>query len=145
MNESAMFLDDHDIAASSGLTRVIHPGRKHPDPVMPADRPWEHTLLIGGTVRKEAELYRMWYESYSEATQYINLYAESDDGLNWRKPTLGMFPDFDGNLDNNIYLNRVSMRSEERAPQMVSQDHNQNVLHTPHLGPGKKYTMLAYG
>ena len=144
MSELALFIDDHDIATSSGLTRKIHPGKKRPEPVMPADRPWEHTLLIGGTVRKEGDLYRMWYESYSRATHYINLYAESDDGLNWRKPSLGLFPDFDGNLDNNIYHNRVSMRSTENAPQMVSQDHNQNVLHTPHLGPGKTYTMLAY-
>jgi len=86
----------------------------------------------------------MWYESFSRATQYVNLYAESDDGLTWRKPALGMFPDFDGNLDNNIYHNRVSMRSAERVPLMVSQDHSQNVLHTPHLGPGNLYTMLAY-
>ena len=56
MNESALFIDDHDIAASSSLTRVIHPGRKHPKPIMSADRPWEHTLLIGGTVLKEGEL-----------------------------------------------------------------------------------------
>ena len=69
MTELALFIDDHDIAASSGLTRVIHPGRKRHEPVMVADKPWEHLLLIGGTVRKEGDLYRMWYESFSKATQ----------------------------------------------------------------------------
>ena len=139
-----LFVDDHDVAASNGLTRVVHPGRKHGEPVMAADRPWEHRLLMGGTVRKEDCLYRMWYESYSKKTQYINLYAESEDGIAWRKPSLGQFEDFGGGLDNNIYLNRVSMRSPVSAPLKVTQDHNQNVLHTPHLGPGKTYTMLAY-
>ena len=139
-----LFIDDHDIAAASGLTRVVHSGRKRGEPVMVAERPWEDTLLLGGSVRKEGDLYRMWYESYSKETQYINLYAESRDGIAWRKPSLGLFDDFDGGLDNNIYLNRVPMRSPVRSPLMVSQDHNQNVLHTPHLGSGKTYTMLAY-
>jgi hypothetical protein len=144
LSEIALFVDDYDIAASSGLTRVVHPGLKRPEPVISADRPWEDMLRIGGTVRKEDDLYRMWYQSYSKETQYINLYAESDDGLVWRKPSLGRCEDFNGALDNNIYLNRVSMRSTARGPLTVTQDHNQNVLHTPHLGPEKTYTMLAY-
>ena len=60
MTEMALFIDDHDIATSSGLTRVVHPGRKRPEPVMVPDRTWEHVLLLGGTVRKEGDLYRMW-------------------------------------------------------------------------------------
>ena len=96
MNERALFVDDHDIGSARGLTRVIHPGSKHGDPVMVADRPWEHNLLLGGAVRKEAGRYRMWYESYSRETQYINLHAESSDGLNRTKPSLGLFEDFDG-------------------------------------------------
>ena len=74
----------------------------------------------------------MWYESYSRETQYINLFAESPDGIEWTKPSLGLFEDFQGSLDNNIYLNRISLRSGNRVPLKVTQDHNQNVLHTPH-------------
>jgi len=168
-----LFIDDGDLASRRGIERIIHPAQKHEsNPVVVADRPWESLLLLGGTVRKEDGKYRMWYQSYGKGTM-VNLYAESQDGIVWTKPELGLCEDFSGGLQNNIYLSRRALRSgnlaplcattddpEEdqtpdsdasqapplvkRIPRDTVQDHNQNVLYTPHRGEGRKYTMLSY-
>ena len=59
-----LFFDDGDVSSRRGVERVIHPARKHEtNPLITADRPWEgDNVFLGGTVRKEGELYRMWYE-----------------------------------------------------------------------------------
>jgi hypothetical protein len=36
-----LFVDDREIASSEGLLRVVNRPRKHPEPVVVADRPWE--------------------------------------------------------------------------------------------------------
>ena len=140
-----LFVDDGDIVSARGMTRVIHPARKHEsNPVVRGDRPWEgHEVLLGGTVRKEGDLYRMWYQCHNNDT-YLNLYAESDDGVSWTKPVLGRYEDFEGGCGNNIYMSRLAFRSGNSGPVRVKQDHNQNVLYTPHLGEGRTYSMLSY-
>ena len=55
------------------VERVIHPAQKHKEnPVVTADKQWEDELLFGGTVRKEGNRYRMWYQSHGWDT-YVNL------------------------------------------------------------------------
>ncbi len=139
-----LFVDDGDIASMRGVERVIHPARKHQEnPVLVADKPWESNIGLNGTVLAERGSYRMWYQAGGNNT-YLNLYAESKDGISWTKPVLGQYEDFTGSLDNNIYLNRLALRSDNRMPLSVKTDHNQNVLLTPHMGKGRRYTMLSY-
>ena len=143
-----LLIDDYHIDECTGLHRVIHPGIKAEHPVLTADQPWEAINQMGGTVRKENSSYRMWYDSWvcnAKHNGYSSLYAESDDGINWVKPNLKKYKDFNGNINNNIYLNRISLRENTISPPInVEQDHNKNILYTPHLGTGKTYTMLAY-
>ena len=140
-----LFVDDEDVASTQGLRRVIHPARKAAvNPVVGPDRPWEESLILGGTVRLEPDRgYRMWHQSYGRGT-YLNLYAESEDGIQWIKPDLGLYEDYEGSVQNNIFLSRLALRSEDRGPVRTNQDHNPNVLHTPHLGPDRAYTLLSY-
>ena len=142
--ERTLFVDDGDIAQKKALRKIVHQGEKCPEnPLLIGEMPWEANLICGGTVRKESDGYRMWYQSYDKGT-YINLYAESPDGLNWHRPDLGQFPDYDGKVQNNIFLSRLGLRSEQRAPVAVNQDHNPNVLYTPHFGADKQYTLISY-
>ena len=137
-------MDDCDIAHKNALRRIVHPGEKCPEnPLFIGEMPWEGNLICGGIVRKEDDEYRMWYQSYGRGT-YINLYAQSADGLQWKRPALGQYPDFDGNVENNIFLSRLGLRWDHRAPVAVNQDHNPNVLHTPHFGADKQYTLISY-
>jgi hypothetical protein len=78
-----LFLDDHLITAQTNITRTIHPAQKHPNnPIVFQTEPWEgDNVLIYGSVIREGSKFRMWYY----ASGYL-AYAESDDGLHWRKP-----------------------------------------------------------
>ena len=140
-----LFADDDDIGTMQGLQRIIHPAqRRLENPVVAPDRPWENSIIMGGTVRLEADgTYRMWYQSYGNGT-YLNLFAESSDGVHWAKPDLGQYEDYEGRLQNNIFLSRMALRSQDRRPPRVNQDHNPNVLYTPHLGPERTYTLVSY-
>ena len=62
-------MDDCDIGQQNALRRIIHPGEKCPEnPLLIGEMPWEGNLICGGTVRKEDDEYRMWYQSYGRGT-----------------------------------------------------------------------------
>ena len=92
-----LFLDDGVIESTKNVRRIIHPAVKHPDnPIVKPDSPWENgRCFIYGSVLKEKDLYRMWYyttikerpELKREGTTGV-AYAESEDGIHWRKPEL---------------------------------------------------------
>lgn len=140
-----LFIDDAQITSMRDVERRIHPARKYDgNPVVTSDRDWEGSETTLGTVRKEAERYRMWYQSYATAPdpdgidsfiRSLHLYAESDDGLAWSKPALGMTEDSTGSVANNIAFVRPAF----------SKDINPSVLHSPHASDGHTYTMLSYG
>jgi hypothetical protein len=140
-----LFIDDGDIVEKRNVDRITHAAEKYEgNPVVSADQPWEgDDVSMAGTVRSDNGRFRMWYQNTANQTNF-NLYAESGDGINWAKPLLGMYEDFSGSTENNIYMSRVGIRSGDLAPVRIKQDHNQNVLHTPHMGPGRAYTMLSY-
>lgn len=84
-----LFLDDHLIASSEGLTRRIVPVEKSPsNPVLQGDQPWEQgrALLYGSVLRDDGK-YRMWYYMPRGVC-----YAESVDGVNWQKPLMDLYP-----------------------------------------------------
>ena len=83
-----LFLDDHVIARTEGVTRRVNQGRKRPEPVIVPDRPWERNsaLLFGSVIHdREEGVFKVWYH----ASGHVG-YAVSDDGLVWRKPELAV-------------------------------------------------------
>ena len=140
-----LFIDDADISSMDGVERRIHPARKHEgNPVVASDNDWEASGLLLGTVRKEGDRYRMWYQSrattpgankFDSYVRFLLLYAESEDGLTWTKPALGSHQDPMGTCDNNIAFVRPGLTT----------DMNANVLYAPQLAHGSAYTMLTYG
>ena len=82
--------------------------------VMEHHEPWEGSGSGYHSVFQDGDLYRMYYKSmtiapFEEANSEFGkkthprlcAYAESDDGIHWRKPSLGLH-EFDGSTDNNI-------------------------------------------
>ena len=100
-----------------GLQRVTHAAEKYEEnPVVSADQPWEgNEVLMAGTVRSDNGRFRMWYQNTANQTSF-NLYAQSHDGINWTKPLLGMYEDFSGSTQNNIYMSREGIRSGDLSP-----------------------------
>ena len=139
------FIDDTQISSMEGVKRQLHPARKHEgNPLVTSDKDWEAPAILLGTVRKEGNQYRMWYQSqatcpgantFDSYRRFLHLYAESEDGLSWMKPALGFYEDSMGSYENNIAFVRLAL----------SKDMNPSVLYTPHMDHGRVYTMLTYG
>ena len=125
--QKQLFIDDRMVAETAGLTRNLHqPAKYAGNPVMIPLYPWEGRLNMYGTVHRDPESgrLRMWYQGYGrggvpsmakgdagspwkgfEATNllYVVCYAESDDGVHWRRERVGHV-EYEGSLDNNIVL-----------------------------------------
>jgi hypothetical protein len=84
------------------LERFVAPLRKHDaNPLIVKDFEWEGTgQHMGGTALFDLEdgLFKLWYVVWESHRYYNKLpfsynvcYAESEDGITWRKPALGVF------------------------------------------------------
>jgi len=106
-----LFADDFLIDKMEGTQWVLH----HPTPREVAivhDQPWEGNGCCYVTVFKDGPLYRMYYRGahgiykpsgYEATHPEVTCYAESQDGIRWTKPDLGLF-EFNGSKRNNIIL-----------------------------------------
>ncbi|MCP5540357.1 MAG: hypothetical protein H7A53_07585 [Akkermansiaceae bacterium] len=108
-----LFVDDALIESVSGGARlVLH----HPEPreiALDHDAPWEGTGSGYHSVFRDGDKYRMYYKAWhldvkdgkvnTGSHPLYCCYAESDDGIHWRKPELDLV-DFKGSKANNIVL-----------------------------------------
>ncbi len=107
--QKQLFADDVLIESAEGLVRTLHPIKKHPDnPLVVPDKPWEGlSVLLYGSVLRDADTgkFRMWYLAWGKHVGKPTsiCYAESDDGLHWTKPNLGI-QEFEGSMENNILM-----------------------------------------
>jgi hypothetical protein len=91
-----LLVDNYVVAEKSGVSRVLGTVTKENGgkPILLPDKPWENAPYQFGfyvTVLREGEKFRMWYRPNSPWIAY----AESSDGLVWRKPVLGIYS-YDG-------------------------------------------------
>lgn len=107
-----LFVDDYLIERLDNARRVLH----HPTPrgiVLKHDAPWEGSGCGYHSVFRDGPLYRMYYKAWHLEVSDGKLntgvhplyccYAESDDGIHWRKPNLGLHA-FRGSTANNIAM-----------------------------------------
>ncbi len=106
-----LFIGDHLITESDGIRKVTqHPKRTLDAPVLG----WkEHTTQPYVTVLRDAESgrFRMWY-NYDIGVEAAVAYAESEDGVAWKLPTLNLL-----GPDNRLF--KIS-RSPEHGSYGVS-------------------------
>lgn len=107
-----LFVDDlliDKISGGAGL-RLHHPVSR--EIVLSHNAPWEGTGSGYHSIFKDGDLYRMYYKAwtvqlkdgkYTETNPLYTCYAESDDGIHWRKPELGIH-EFNGSKANNIVM-----------------------------------------
>ena len=102
-----LFVDDHLITTTENVRRRLGQAQKAHDarPVIVEDRPWEKFAApILGSVLRDGDRFRLWYRGGGSGPGGgVWCYAESTDGLNWKKPQLGLVP-FGENKANNIYV-----------------------------------------
>lgn len=96
-----LFLDPALVAASERVEFAVHPAQRR-ETVIRADRPWEQRMIsFFLTVRDEGARLRMWYICRDKDNHPNVAYAESEDGVVWRKPDLAIV-DYQGSRANNL-------------------------------------------
>jgi hypothetical protein len=172
-----LFVDDHWIAQTQALKRVLGAPEILPEPIIAPDDPrTERDCAWGNVIREPDGRWRMWYVTMHmgakaggphemaaagvwgrgtnfshhprspadvrETESMLVRYAESADGLRWRKPKLGLV-EFRGNKENNIVLNgEGAARQTGRA--LSNCDGVTVVRDDGEADPAKRYKLIAH-
>lgn len=131
-NDREIFVDHYLIDKLENTQLQMH----HPHDegtVMYFDKPWEGIFCGYCTIIKDERIYRVYYRGWENiSASQVTCYAESNDGVNWRKPALGLIK-INGSTDNNVILD-----SEPET-------HNFSpfIDKNPGSDPGQKYKALG--
>lgn len=94
----------------------IHFYRMLEKPVMVADRKWEIPSVMNPCVIFEEGIYKMWYAAGENFEPNVLAYAESKDGIHWKK--YGDTPVFTADPQNVYEQNRVGGCQVIKTPDM---------------------------
>ena len=133
-----LLVDDFLVDRLSGGARLQLHRPVRQEIVLRTDAPWEGNACGYPSVFQDGNLYRMYYHAghYRHGGKpaetrpvrpWFLCYAESSDGIRWRRPELGLF-EFDGSMRNNIILTpeSVSAINGDPAHTSVFRDANPN-------------------
>ncbi len=114
--------DTHLVESMKNVEITMNPARVTGERLVVQDRPWEGTGLLDMRqfVLKDGDTFRMYYNAlphhfvstdpkdprknlWGRPYNRLLCYAESQDGIHWTKPTLGLC-EWDGSRENNILL-----------------------------------------
>ncbi len=106
-----LFVDRYLIESLDGVRLELQ--RPQPQEIaIVHDQPWEGTGSGYHSIFADGDLYRMYYKAWhldvkpdklQTRSELFCCYAESDDGVHWRKPQLGLH-EFNGSKNNNIVM-----------------------------------------
>ncbi len=125
----------------------------HPVPqkvVLKHDAPWEGSGSVYHSIFKDGDRYRMYYAAghlsvtphgvdASTHSQFC-CYAESTDGIHWKKPVLGLY-EYQGSKENNIVMikQKIGDATSDPGEPAVFKDEN------PGVSPDARYKALLPG
>ena len=122
----------HFVSIREAQIHVIPLNKCPQNPLLIPEKTWEEDVHLYGSVIKINGLYRMWYYARTEAYGVrTTCYAESEDGLLWRKPELDV-ADYRGQRTNIVFGTPVMGEG------FLESD---TVLYTP-WDTGREYKML---
>ena len=134
-----------------GLRLVGHLPRLAQVPLVTADRPWEARDALSGigvycTLFEDEGRYRLYYDGgdlsgkldvdEDVGTQRILAYAESTDGVNWVKPSVGSVT-YNGSRDNNLVYGGDASPGRDA--------HGATVFKDPSASPEERYKLVHIG
>ncbi|MCY2962183.1 MAG: hypothetical protein NT069_00780 [Planctomycetota bacterium] len=142
-DQPLLFVDLAIVAKSTGVSLKLHPPRKTGERLLTAEHPWESATLNWFTVLRDGERFRMWYECYdvdgwptTDDTSFC--YAESQDGIHWTKPELGLH-NYKGSSANNILFRQVGEGKHR------SRVHGHGLFIDPTAPPDSRYKCVSQG
>jgi hypothetical protein len=146
-----LLVDDFLVDSMRGDVRLElhHPIRR--EIVFKTDAPWEGNAAAYQSVFKDGSVYRMYYHGVhyrnsgppaqtTENHPWVFCYAESDDGVHWRRPELGIF-EFGGSKANNIILTPEHLAEIGGDPAHTAAFLDAN----PACPPDEKYKIVVVG
>jgi len=121
-----LFVDERFVASSNGVERVMNPPHQAGEILVKADEAHEaggQVFLYSSVLKEDGGPVRLWYDLYVpygpgpyEHHRRI-AYAESEDGLHFQKPRLGLH-EVDGTAENNVVIpGRIGGGAVWRDPQ----------------------------
>jgi hypothetical protein len=123
--------DDALFDKSDGVRFKMHPPHRTGERNLVADKPWESWQMGGmSSLLHENGKFRLWYgvsHGIRHGEEYAVAYAESDDGIHWTKPELGLVED-NGSRANNLVVGFNSVVGQ--------------VFVEPDAPPAERYRML---
>ncbi len=144
LNHQAELLlhDDRLVEQREGLELLPAKLRKHSaNPLLGIERPWEKRGILNYVALlhdEEEGLYRMYYQILGTTEEGVNqshcLYAESNDGIRWEKPDLGLV-DYQGSKQNNILFLDPNERPRGTPVYWVMKDYAER-------DPAQRYKMM---
>ncbi len=108
-----LFLDSTHIHKATGKVRLTLNKPRMKEIVLTHNKPWEGNVCGYNTIFKDGNIFRMYYRGWHfiqkgptvtdghEDHPPVVCYAESKDGIHWKKPGLGIC-EFRGSTKNNI-------------------------------------------
>lgn len=133
-----LFLDDHVIGTAVNLSREIMRPESTRVTGITREHAWEARRIAFPVVLLDPDgsTWRMYYTAFPDEDvrrDAVLCYAESEDGVHWRKPMFDIYP-FGKNPLTNILLGW-----DDEEPQYT------HVIRTPDDAPGKPFKALAHG
>lgn len=112
-DDPILFADPRMILRAEGVQTRLHPPLKTGERLLVSDKPWEDATLNWFSILHQDGKFRMWYECYDRegwptADDTSFCYAESEDGIHWIKPNLGLF-EYKGSTANNILFRQIGV------------------------------------
>jgi hypothetical protein len=140
-SQRELFIDSTLVDKISGYAqlRLHHPERK--EIALIHDSPWEGSGCGYHTVFKDSNIYRMYYKAWHIAlggnvkNPVVICYAESKDGIHWKKPELGLV-EFNGSTQNNIILDKIHDDG--------CHDFSPFIDTNPNANPDRRYKAIGY-
>ena len=127
-------------ASPYGVKIIAHKPQLDPRPIIPQDKSWESRVLGSYcSVLKVKEKYFAWYEAQSVSGFFGVCYAESDDGINWNKPNLGLI-EFEGDKNNNII--RDNWHPAHKIDGYVLIDEGETVIYCEDAPENERFKMI---
>ena len=133
-----LFLDDYLLADRDNVDILVHrPDRKELSLVF--NKPWEGDSQSYFTTFQDDQKYRMYYHAWGQFPgQTLSIcYAESDDGIHWTCPELGIC-EFEGSAANNIIMNHF-------GDGLLNHDFNPFWDQKPGVPAEEKYKAIGFG
>lgn len=118
-SDRELFVDHYLIESMQDVELRMHEPRDE-GPVLNFDRPWEGPFSGYCTVIKDEDRFRLYYRGVPIAGNDGNknettCYAESNDGIHWTKPDLGIYM-MEGTKQNNVILSQAAPVTHNFSP-----------------------------